>query len=69
MGRQAPRFRETQQHRLRKLIGMQIRQLLGLRQSRNQRARTDHPAHAQPRERDLGKTAQQNHVAAVVQSL
>ena len=49
---EASGFREAQQHGLGKLIRVPIPCLLGFGQPLNEISRTDHPADAQPRERD-----------------
>src|ERR1022692_765757 len=53
MGGHPSGFGEAQQHGLGKLIGMQVGELLGLGQARDQGARAEYPAHAQAGEGDL----------------
>src|SRR5271165_6321355 len=60
-------FGKAQQHSLRELVAMQVAPLLGFSEFLNERARPDHPTHAQTGEGQLGKTAQQNCVAALIE--
>ena len=69
MGLQASGFRELEQHRLGKLVGMQVGCLLGLAQAVDEGLRPDHPAHPQARETHLGKAAKQDGAAVFIQLL
>src|ERR1035437_33229 len=69
VGLEASGLRELEQHRLGKLVGMQIGGLLGLAQAVDEGLRPHHPAHPQPRETHLGKAAEQHGAAVLVQLL
>src|ERR1035437_7808512 len=63
------RCRKFQQHRLRELIGMQIRRFLGMPQTVDQRFRPYRPAYPQSGETDFGEAPQQHRSATLVQLL